>query len=66
MINAKNVFVTLTENTKSKGWPPLPGFWREKEVFLFFEKDKSGTRLAIAQKAHALFKEPQNNRELTK
>ena len=44
----------------------LDGFWREKEVFLFFEKDKSETRLAIAQKAHALFKEPQNNRELTK
>ena len=40
-------------------------FGDKNEVFLFFEKDKYWSGLAVAQKVHATLKEPQNNRRLT-
>ena len=37
----------------------------ENEEILSFKQNKYETRLAFAQEAHALLKEPQNNRRLT-
>ena len=40
-------------------------FGDKKDVFLFFKTVKYLTWLTFAQEAHALLKEPQNNRRLT-
>ena len=41
------------------------GLGGKNDLFLFLKKDKYLIRLAFAQEAHALLKEPQNNRRLT-
>ena len=48
---------------RNNNWCPV--FGDKNEVFLFLKNDKYLTRLAFAQEAHTLLKEPQNNRTLT-
>ena len=62
--NAQNVFVTFMESERGKNNCYLV-FGDKNEVFLFFKNVKYLTLVTFAQEAHALLKEPQNNRRLT-